>query len=334
MSDTVQGESVKREARKKGVIEVFNPSTGDKLGEVKSLGADELKSAVGRAKKAQKTWEAVGLAERVRVVRRFRDILLDRAEEVSEAISRENGKVLQEALEMEVFPVADLATYFSDRAAKILRPRKIDLHLMKHRRSYLHYRPRGVVLVISPWNFPFSIPYGEVVMALLAGNAVVLKPASLTPLIALKGRELFDEAGLDPDLLQVVPCPGRLASEMIEMGVDYVNFTGSTAVGTLVAEVCGRNLIPCSMELGGKDPAIVLPDADLDLVAGSLVWGAFANAGQVCASIERAYVHESIYDEVVRRVVERTAKLHVGDPLVDGTDVGSITDPGHPRRGA
>src|SRR5262249_49733698 len=159
------------------------------------------------------------------------------------------------SLQMEVFPIADLITYFTGRAKEILAPRKISMHLLKHRRSYLHYRPRGVVLVISPWNFPFSIPYGEVVMALLAGNAVVLKPASLTPLIALKGRELFDEAGLDPEVFQVLPCAGRVGSAMIEMGVDFVNFTGSTAVGRQVAETCGRNLIPYTLELGGKDPA-------------------------------------------------------------------------------
>jgi succinate-semialdehyde dehydrogenase/glutarate-semialdehyde dehydrogenase len=165
-------------------------------------------------------------------------------------------------------------------------------------------------------------------MALLAGNAVILKPAPQTPLTALEGRKIFDEAGLDPDLFQVLPGPGQVASEMIEMGVDYVNFTGSTAVGTKVAEKCGRRLIPCTMELGGKDPAIVLPDADLELTAGSLVWGAFANAGQVCASIERAYVHESIHDELVQRVVDRVQRLQVGDPLADGTDMGPMTDPG------
>jgi succinate-semialdehyde dehydrogenase/glutarate-semialdehyde dehydrogenase len=191
----------------------------------------------------------------------------------------------------------------------------------------VHYRPRGVVLVISPWNYPFTIPFGEVVMALLAGNAVILKPASLTPLIALAGRDLMLKAGLDPDLFQVLPCPGRVASEMIEMGVDYVNFTGSTGVGKIVSQLCGKHLIPCTMELGGKDPALVLPDADTDLVAGSLVWGAFTNAGQTCASIERAYVHERIYDEVVRKVVARVNALVVGNPLEDGTDMGPMTDP-------
>ncbi len=311
-----------------GVIEVFNPANGEKIDEVKSHNADECREALNRARKAQKVWEAVGLEERIRVVKRFGDALLDHADEMCRLISRENGKVLQEALQMEVFPIVDLTSYFTGRAKQILAPKPISMHLLKHRHSYIHYRPKGTVLIISPWNFPFSIPYGEVVMALLAGNAVVLKPASLTPLACLKGREIFDEAGLDPDIFQVLPCAGRIASEMIEMGVEYVNFTGSTGVGVKVSELCGRLLIPCSMELGGKDPAIVMPDADLDIVEGSLVWGAFANAGQVCASIERAYVHESIYDQVVERVVSKVRKLDMGDGLVDGTDMGPMTDPG------
>lgn len=308
-------------------IEVRNPASGDFLGRVKSHTSEEAREAIARARRAQRRWEAVGLDERARVLRRFKDVLLDRAEEVCEIITRENGKTLQESFEMEVFPIVDLVAYFTSRAADILAPRRINLHLLKHRRSYIHYRPRGVVLVISPWNFPFSIPTGTVAMALLAGNAVVHKPASLTPLIATKTRELFDQAGLDPDLYQVLPCPGRVGSEMIGMGVDYVSFTGSVGVGRWVSETCGRHLVPCSMELGGKDPAIVLPDADLDVVAGSLVFGAFANAGQVCASIERAYVHADVYDEVVRRVTERAAALRVGDGLVDGTDMGPMTDP-------
>lgn len=314
-------------ATKSKVIEVRNPANGEKIGQVKSYTAEEAREAIERARRAQRRWEEVGLDERIRVVRRFRDVLLDRAEEVCELISRENGKVLQEALQMEVFPIADLTSYFIGRAHEILAPRRIPLHLLKYRRSYVHYRPRGVLLIISPWNFPFAIPFGEVVMGLLAGNAVVLKPASLTPLIAMKGRELFDQAGLDADLFQVLPCPGKVGSEMIGMGVNYVNFTGSTAVGKEVAATCGRHLIPCCMELGGKDPAIVLPDADLDVAVGSLVWGAFANAGQVCASIERAYVHESLYDEVVKRVVEKVQKMRVGDPLQDGVDMGPMTDP-------
>ncbi|MBW2263635.1 MAG: aldehyde dehydrogenase family protein [Deltaproteobacteria bacterium] len=309
------------------VIDVTNPSNGEKIGQVEAFTQKRAIEALARARAAQARWDAGGLDARARVLLRFRDILLDRADEVCELLSRENGKVLQESLEMEVFPIADLVTYFAGKAREILDTRPIPLHLLMYRRSYLHYRPRGVVFVIGPWNFPFTIPFGSVLMALLAGNAVLLKPASLTPLIAMKGRELFDEAGLDPDLFQVLPCSGKIASGLIDKGVDYVNFTGSTPTGRLVASKCGKALVPCSMELGGKDPAIVLPDANIDLVVPSLVWGAFANAGQVCASVERAYVHEQVYDEVVSRVVERTRRLDVGNPLEDGTDMGPMTDP-------
>jgi succinate-semialdehyde dehydrogenase/glutarate-semialdehyde dehydrogenase len=261
------------------------------------------------------------------VLKRFQFALVDRAAEVCALLSKENGKPLTEAMETEVFPVIDLTSYFRRHAARILRNKPIWMHLLAYRKSYIHYRPHGVVYVISPWNFPFTIATGEIVMALMAGNAVIHKPASLTPLIGLKARELFDEAGLDPDLYQVLPMPGATAFELIREGVNYVNFTGSTEVGERVAQECGRLLIPCSMELGGKDPMIVCEDANVDLAVGSMVWGAFANAGQVCASVERAYVHASIYGEVVEKVVARTKAMKVGDPFEDGIGMGPMTDP-------
>jgi succinate-semialdehyde dehydrogenase/glutarate-semialdehyde dehydrogenase len=307
-------------------ITSINPATGEVLGRVPSFTDGEARRAVEAAAGAQEAWEAAGLDERIRVVRKFTDELLDDADAVSRLISAENGKVLQESFQMEVFPVIDLARYFSARAGRILKPRRIRLHLLRHRRSVIHYRPRGVVLVISPWNYPFSIPFGEVIMALLAGNAVVLKPASNTPLIALKGRELFDRAGLEPDLFRVVTGPGRLGSDMVGMGVDYVSFTGSVEVGTRLAELCGRHLIPCTMELGGKDPALVLPGADLEHAAGSIVWGAFANAGQTCSGVERVYVHRTMADALTDMIVKRTKTLRIGNPLDDGVDMGPLTD--------
>ena len=305
----------------------INPATGEKIGEVPVFSPGEARDAVRRAREAQVRWGAAPLEDRVRVISRFADILLDEADGVSRLISTENGKVLQESFQMEVFPIVDLTKYFCRNAEHILEKKKISLHLLKHRRSYIDYRPRGVVLVISPWNFPFTIPFGEVVMALLAGNAVILKPASNTPLIALKGKEIFDRAGLDRDLFQVVTGPGKLGSDMVEMGVDYVNFTGSVEVGTEVAALCGRLLIPCTMELGGKDAAIVLPDAKLEHAARSILWGSFANAGQMCSAVERVYIHEKVYDPLVEMLVLKAMKLRVGNPLDDGVDMGPMTDP-------
>ena len=309
------------------VIVTHNPATGEAIGGAPNSTEDDARAAVAQVRAAQPPWEALGFDGRARILLRFRDLVIDHAEELASLISRENGKTLQEAVAMEILPVVDITTYFATRAQRILAPRPIRLRLTRHRASYVHYRPRGVVLVISPWNYPFSIATGEIVMALAAGNTVVHKPSSLTPLIALKTRELMSLAAMDGAAFRVVTGPGVLGSSMIDMGVDYVSFTGSTEVGVQVAEACGKRLIPCRMELGGKDPAIVCADASLDRAANALVWGGFGNAGQSCASIERVYAHETIHDALVERVVERTRRLRMGDPGSTECDVGAITDP-------
>ncbi len=221
--------------------------------------------------------------------------------------------------------VADLVNYFSKQAPRMLAPERIDLHLLRHRRSYIHYAPRGVVGVISPWNFPFSIPMGEVMMAVLAGNGVVLKPSEVTPLIALLGKKLFDDCGLPADLLQVVTGRGPAGAALIDAGIDYCVFTGSVATGQKVGAACGQRLIPCTLELGGKAPAIVCADADLERTASAIVWGGFANAGQVCASVERVYAHHAVHDELVERIVALTQSLRQGDAGAAEVDVGAIT---------
>jgi succinate-semialdehyde dehydrogenase/glutarate-semialdehyde dehydrogenase len=226
---------------------------------------------------------------------------------------------------MEVLLVADLVDYFCKRAEKLLAPQPIPLHLMKHKRSYVHYVPRGVVGIIAPWNFPFSIPSGEALMAMIAGNGVVVKPSEITPLCALKLKELADACGLPPDLLQVVTGRGATGAALIDSGVDQIIFTGSVETGKKVAAACGERLIPCVAELGGKAAAIVCADADLERTANALVWGAFANSGQVCASVERVYAHEAVHDELVAKVVEKTRALRQGDPSSDATDVGAMT---------
>ena len=305
-------------------IPVRNPATGEPLGEVPIHDADEVRAAVRRARMAQAAWAALPIEERCKRVRRFRDQIVRRGEELADLLVRECGKTRNEALAMDVMVVADLATYFCKHAPKILEAERIPLHLLLHRRSTLHYLPRGVVGIISPWNFPLSIPMGETIMALLAGNGVVLKPSELTPLIALKAKELFDASGMPRDLLQIVTGRGETGAALIDAGIDMCIFTGSTATGRKVAAACGERLIPCTLELGGKSPAIVCADADLERAAGALVWGAFANGGQVCVSVERAYVHQSVHDELVRRVVEKTRKLRQGVPTSE-VDCGSMT---------
>ena len=318
--------AVSDQAQLRGPIQSYNPATGELLGAVPDLAADEVRAQVARARAAQASWSALGVRERTRRVGLLRDAFVSQAEEICEFISREGGKTRPEALSMEVMPVCDLATYFVKRAPKILRPRKISMHLLKTRASYLHYVPRGVVGVISPWNFPFSIPTCELVMALIAGNAVVLKPSEMTPLIALKTKEIYDRSGMPPDLFQVVTGRGATGAALIDAGIDYCIFTGSVATGRKVAAACGERLIPCVLELGGKAPAIVCADANLDRTARALTWGAFANQGQVCASIERVYALDSVHDELVEKVLAEVAKLRQGDPSRgDTVDAGAMT---------
>nr|HPH69577.1 aldehyde dehydrogenase family protein [Kofleriaceae bacterium] len=225
-----------------GTIVSINPATGAELGRAPDLASDDVRAMVARARVAQAAWAKVPLAERCARVVRFAEILMARSDEVIDLIVAEEGKTRLEALGTEVVIVADLARYFAKRAPEILAPKSIPLHLLKHRASYLHYVPRGVVGIIAPWNFPFSIPMGETVMALIAGNAVVLKPSEVTPLIALKAQELMIAAGIPGDLFDVATGRGAVGAALIDSGIDYCVFTGSVATGKKVAAACGERL--------------------------------------------------------------------------------------------
>ncbi|HEY5922849.1 MAG TPA: aldehyde dehydrogenase family protein [Kofleriaceae bacterium] len=307
-------------------ITSINPATGEPLGDVPVMTAEQVKAAVDAARAAQREWGKLPVETRCRRVTKFADLLMARAEEVIDLLVREAGKTRLEALGMEVVLVADLVRYFTKHAPELLEPEPVPLHLMKHRASYLHFVPRGVVGVIAPWNFPFSIPLGETMMALIAGNAVVLKPSEVTPLIAMKARELYLAAELPPELFQIVTGRGATGAALIDSGIDYCVFTGSVATGKKVAAACGERLIPCTLELGGKAPAIVCGDADLDRAAQAVVWGGFANAGQVCASVERVYAVDGIHDALVERVVRLAKELRQGDAsAVQDVDMGAMT---------
>jgi acyl-CoA reductase-like NAD-dependent aldehyde dehydrogenase len=310
-----------------GRIVSINPATRVPLGDVPDLGEAEVRAAVASARRAAAAWGQVELEERCRRVARFADVLMQRADDVIELLSKEGGKTHQEALGMEVIVVADLVRYFAKHAPRILAPEPIPLHLLKHRASYLHYVPRGVVGIIAPWNFPFSIPMGEALMAVIAGNGVVIKPSEITPLIALLAKELFDATGLPADLLQVVTGRGGTGAALINAGIDYCVFTGSVATGRKVAAACGERLIPCTLELGGKAPAVVCADADLERAANAIAWGGLANSGQICASVERVYVVREVHDELVRRIVAIVEGLRQGDASAPGAalDVGAMT---------
>ena len=303
------------------------PATGQALGDFAVANAEDVRRVVARARKAQQAWAVLSVEERGQRLLRLRDALAERAEELVDVITRECGKPRHEALLHEVTTLLDLAGGCAAHAARALAPEVKRPHLMKHRTGEVYRVPRGVVGVISPWNFPLVIPMGTVLEALVAGNACVVKPSEVTPLVLLKAKEIYDSTGLPEDLFGVVLGFGATGEALIDAGIDYCVFTGAVATGRKVAAACGARLIPCTMELGGKAPLIACEDCDLDRTAHAIVFGGFANSGQVCTSVERVYAHETVYAPLLRRVTGLVAELRQGDPSREQVDLGAITFP-------
>jgi succinate-semialdehyde dehydrogenase/glutarate-semialdehyde dehydrogenase len=293
-------------------LRLRSPATLEPIGEIEIHGADDVRAAVERARKAQAAWSEMRFEERGRFLRRAVQVLIARLDEFVETIVRETGKPEFEVLSAELLAACDSLEFWAKRARRILAERSVPLHLMKTKRLRLVYQPLGVVGIITPWNFPFVLALNPTAQALMAGNGVVLKPSEVTPHAGRLVEELFREAGVPEGLVTCVTGDGSTGAALLEAGVDKISFTGSVRTGRKIAEVCGRNLIPCTLELGGKDPMVVCADADLERAANGAVYGAFANAGQVCVSTERVYVADEVADEFVRRVVEKTARLRQG----------------------
>ena len=230
-----------------------------------------------------------------------------------------------EAISAEVLPACDSLTFYARRARKLLADQRLPLHLLKTKKLVLSYRPMGVIGIITPWNFPFILSLNPIVQALMAGNSVVVKPSEVTPFVGLMLGELFEQADFPADVLQIATGDGTTGAALVEAGCDKISFTGSVKTGRKVGEACGRQLIPCTLELGGKDPMIVCADARLELAAKGAVWSAFANSGQVCMSTERVYVASEIAEPFIDRVVALTRELRQGLESEGEVDVGSLT---------
>ncbi len=303
-----------------------NPATGEVLGELDSAGPTEVRAAVTRARDAQPDWNALGIRNRVRVMRRFQQILLSRKSEIARRITQEAGKPVVEALLTEVLVVLDAARFLIDNAFAILREEKLPHGnpALKTKSGRILHEPYGVVGIISPWNYPFSIPATQALAALVAGNAVVLKPSELTPLIAFELRSLLREAGVPDDIFQVLPGEGATGAALVASAIDKLIFTGSVATGRRIAQIAAERLLPIVLELGGKDPMLVLEDTDIDVASSGAVWAAFVNAGQACLSVERCYVHRSLYSHFIEACCEKARKLRVGNGMDEATDVGPM----------
>jgi succinate-semialdehyde dehydrogenase/glutarate-semialdehyde dehydrogenase len=299
------------------------PFTGESVATIPTCGRADVELAVERARTAQREWADRTPAERAEILHEFRARLLDERETFLDLVQLETGKSRRTAFE-EVQAVAVTAGYYAHRAEQYLgsEPRKSVVPRVVE--TEVHHTPVGVCGLISPWNFPLELAISDALPALLAGNAVVLKPAEQTSHVALYGKRLLEAAGLPADLFQVVTGLGPDIGPALVENVDYVGFTGSSETGAVVAEQAGRNLVPCSLELGGKNPAIVFPDADLEKAVPGLVHGCYDNAGQLCISIERLYVHESVYDAFLERFVAASEAVTIGTGYEFNYELGSL----------
>jgi succinate-semialdehyde dehydrogenase/glutarate-semialdehyde dehydrogenase len=284
------------------------PYTLEPLGTIPLGQPADVEEAVRRARIAQPAWAAVPPRRRARFLLRFHDLLLERREQVLDLIQLESGKARAHALE-EVLDTALVARHYGLHGPRYLRPERhrASLPIITHVVELHH--PVGVVGVIAPWNFPLILSITDVLAAVMAGNAVVLRPDLQSSFTALWAADLLSDCGLPDDVLTVVTGDGAVLGPSLIDGIDFLMFTGSTRTGRVVAEHAARRLIGCSLELGGKNPMLVLGDADIDKAVDGAVRGSFVGAGQVCVSIERLYVDRRIFDRFVTAFVERTQRL-------------------------
>src|ERR687895_2255155 len=306
-------------------LESFSPLDGARLGAVPTVAPHEVQAIVDDVASVQPFWAQLPLGDRARYMRRAGQAIIDRLDELAELLSREQGKVINESYVTGLVPTIDSLRWLADAGPGILADERIALPIfMKQKRARFTYEPLGVVGVIAPWNYPWSIPFGEVAIALLAGNGVVLKPASLTPLIGQRIQEVFERAGLPEGLVRTVHGGGAVGQALVESTASKIFFTGSVEVGRQVGVECAKRMKGSVLELGGKDAAIVCEDANLPNAVSGCLWGGFANAGQTCSGIERVYVMREVAERFTAGVVEGAKRLRVGDPLDWNTEIGPM----------
>ncbi|MFC7077317.1 succinic semialdehyde dehydrogenase [Haloarcula halophila] len=304
-------------------LPVTAPYTNEVVGTVPRCRPADVDAAVDRARSAQSAWAARSVENRATVLERFADSVLANRERLLDVVQVETGKTRLDAL-AEVLDVVLTADYYAENGPEQLAGSRRGSRLPGLTRVETHHDPVGVAGFVEPWNYPLTLAISDFLPALLAGNTVVLKPAEETPFTALLAHELLVEAGVPEDVVQVVTGEGEPLGEPLVAGVDQITFTGSTETGRAIGSLAGEHLVDASLELGGKNPAIVLADADLDAAVRALVWGSYANAGQLCLSFERIYVEQSVYAEFRDRFVEATASRSLGATFDFGPNVGSL----------
>ncbi len=310
-----------------GLRPAMNPATGETFAQSSLLDAAQAGEAIVAARAAFPAWSRTGFAERARFLDRWRQAIVDEADDLARLIEREQGKPFAEALAAEVLPSLEALKHLSAHAEDLLRDDVLESGqlLLAHKEARLVYAPIGVILAIKPWNYPWGQSLSVLASALVAGNTVVLKPAPATTLVGLRMGALARRAGFPEGVVSVIAVDDSVAAALVEdPRVGKIVFTGSVATGRKVMAAAAKNLTPVVLELGGKDPAIVCRDADLDRAAKGVAWGAFMNAGQTCSSIERVYVERPVADRFLAKVLDEARRVRVGDPA-GGADVGSMT---------
>ena len=308
--------------------ECINPATGNSIGTSPINTVTELKTAIEKARIAQIEWGLLPVKERVSKLKKINEYLIDNTDSLAEIISEDNGKTKIDALATEVFPSAIALKYYCKKASKFLRDKKISssTYILSFKRSKIRRVPYGVIGIFSPWNYPFSIPFADVIMALLAGNAVILKVASETQKVGLALKDCIEYAELPENLFSYMNISGRIAGNaFLENGVDKLCFTGSVDVGKKLVVKAAENLTPITLELGGNDAMLVCEDADLQRATGGAAWAGFQNCGQSCGGVERIYVHELVYDDFLKELAKRIETFRIGIGTDYDNDLGAMT---------
>ena len=316
------------ELQNQSVLVSRNPANKEVIGETMSTPLNEIPAIAERARQVSLSWRQKSLSERLECVKKFRDLLSHGRDSLSKLITTECGKPFTEAMVSEVFGILETCQWLENKAPQLLKDKHVDLNpvFFSGKKSYNTFQPLGVIAVVSPWNYPFSIPAASLLLAATAGNGAVLKPSPKTPLVAAALIELMEKAGFPRGLLGLVQGDRRECEKLILSGVDRVVFTGSVGGGKAIMSIAAQKLVPVTLELGGKHPAIVLPDVDLDAAASGIVWSSFTNSGQACASIDRLYLVNPLGEKLLPKIVERASSLRLGNGLDSNTDIGPLVD--------
>lgn len=309
-------------------LSFINPATGMKFGEVKTTPVEDVAKAVAEMRQSFPSWSGKPIKERIRILRKLQALLIDRRDEISNILNQDCGKSRQDAM-IELFVTVDMLGQYCAQAPKWLKPKHVSSGLYLFKKGIVEYRPHGVVAVIAPWNYPLILALPPMLGALMAGNTVVLKPSEVTAATGALIEQLIQSVPELAPFVRVVHGDGKVGAALTQAKPDFIYVTGSTPTGKKVLQAAADNLIPVSVELGGKDAMIVLDDADIDAAARWGVWGAFFNAGQSCVSVERVYVIESKYDEFLERALHYTKDFQSGysTELTSPYSMGPITDP-------